>query len=173
MTIFTKYESRGAYHWKDYVRGRRYRAQADKVKDWVKEKNVLDVGAGDGLITYLIGAKGIEYEPSAVAIAKAIGVDVIQGDAYNLPFPDNSFDAVTMIDVIEHLQKPQDALREAFRVAPVVYIATPPRGSVNDPFHVQEWLPEEFSAMVTEMGYQHDPIETVEKFKTFYVRVCR
>ena len=171
--IFSKYADRKAYHWRDYVRGRRYRKQADKVKNWVTEKNILDVGAGDGLITYLLGAKGIEYEPTAVAIAQAIGVDVIQGDAYNLPFDDNSFDAVTMIDVIEHLERPQDALREAFRVAPVLYVATPPRGMVNDPFHVQEWLPEEFSKMVLDMGYSHNPTETVEEFKTFYIRVCK
>lgn len=173
MSIFSKYERHKGYHWLQYVRGTKYKRHAAYVKRWVIEKNILDVGAGDGLITYLLRAKGIEYEPSAVAIAQAIGVDVIQGDAYNLPFEDDSFDAVTMIDVIEHLEKPQDALREAFRVAPVVYIATPPRGTVNDPFHVQEWLPEEFSKMVLEMGYSHNPIEVVPEHKSFYIRVCK
>ena len=58
---------------------------------------------------------------------KKKGVDVIQGDAYNLPFDDNSFEAVTMIDVLEHFSEPLKALAEARRVAPVLYINTPPK----------------------------------------------
>jgi len=168
---FSKYDKLGAYHWRYYVRGTKYRKHVDKIKEWVIESPVLDIGAGDGLITYLLNAEGIECEPTAVKIAQAIGVNVILGDAYNLPYKDNSFGAVTMIDVIEHLEKPQDALREAFRVAPVVYIATPERGMVNDPFHVQEWTAPELSEMLLGMGYSHNPIEVVPEHKSMYCRV--
>lgn len=171
---FTKYEKHAAYHWRQYVRGDKYRKHADRIKQWVHEKNVLDVGAGDGLITYLLGATGIEYEPTAVAIANAIGVKVLHGDAYMLPFEDNSFDAVTMIDVIEHFDKPEDALREAHRVAPVLYLATPERGMVNDPFHVQEWTREELPVFLRQHGWVlSSEVDVVPEHKSMYARFNR
>jgi 2-polyprenyl-3-methyl-5-hydroxy-6-metoxy-1,4-benzoquinol methylase len=171
---FTKYDTKGGYHWAQYVRGTKYRKHADKVRKWVTEEKILDVGAGDGLITYLLRAKGIEYEPSAVAIAKAIGVDVEQGDAYALPHADNSFDAVTMIDVLEHFEHPELAVREAFRVAPILYIATPERGMVNDPFHIREWTAEELIRFFQEMGYHlTGQVEIVPEHKSMYARFSK
>jgi ubiquinone/menaquinone biosynthesis C-methylase UbiE len=41
---------------------------------------------------------------------------LIQGDAQNLPFADNSFDAVISCETIEHLPKVQTALSEMHRV---------------------------------------------------------
>lgn len=154
---FTKYD-KGPYHWKQYSDvNNKYHAHANRVRDWVAEKNVLDVGAGDGLITHLLGARGIEYEAEGVRLAQEKGVDVIQGDAYNLPFPDNSFEAVTMIDVIEHLDDPLKALKEARRVAPVLYINTPPKkddGTLTDKFHVQEFSPIGLTNLVESVGYK-------------------
>lgn len=159
MGKFTKYEKYGAYHWKQYEDGTKYKAHADRIKEWVTEKDVLDVGAGDGLITSLLKAKGIEYEVSGVRLAQERGVDVIQGDAYELPFEDNSFQAVTMIDVLEHLEDPIKALREVRRVAPVLYINTPPKkddGTLTDKFHIQEWSPAGLVKLVEGVGYLLD-----------------
>jgi len=168
---FTKYQKHKAYHWRQYVRGDKYKHHADFVKTWVKEKNVLDIGAGDGLITYLLRAKGIEYEQEAVDIAQAIGVDVVQGDAYDLPYDDDSFDAVTMIDVLEHFDDPERAIQEAQRVAPVLYIATPERGMVNDPFHVQEWRRDELPLFMQEHGWTLDGDVIVKpEHKCMYAR---
>jgi SAM-dependent methyltransferase len=169
---FTKYDTKQAYHWREYVRGTKYRRHADKVKRWVKEKNVLDVGAGDGLITYLLRAKGIEYEPTAVKIAQTLGVDVVEGDAYNLPYADNSFEAVTMIDVIEHFEHPLLAVKEAFRVAPVLYIATPERGMVNDPFHYQEWLADELVDFLKDYKLEGQ-VEVVPEHKSMYAKFTK
>lgn len=153
---FTKYETRKAYHWRDYIRGGRYRRHCDFLKSWITEDNILDVGAGDGLVTFMIGATGIDNELSAVKIAESIGVNVALGSAYNLHFSDDSFDAVTMIDVIEHLNTPEVALAEARRVAPLLYISTPerqPNKPIRDKFHVQEWTRGELVAFLAENGY--------------------
>jgi SAM-dependent methyltransferase len=177
MSRFTKYETRGAYHWKQYADGTKYKAHADRIKAWVKEKNVLDVGAGDGLITHLVGAKGIEYEPEGVRLAQEKGVDVVLGDAYNLQFPDNSFDAVMMIDVLEHLDDPQKALREARRVAPILYVNTPPKkddGTLTDSFHVQEWSPAGLCKLVEGEGYLLDgSVIVYPKEKMMYCRFIK
>lgn len=177
MPNFTKYEKFGAYHWKQYEQGGKYKAHADRIKEWVKEENVLDIGAGDGLITSLMGAKGIEYEVEGVRLAQEKGVDVIQGDAYRLPFEDDSFEAVTMIDVLEHLELPAAALIEARRVAPVLYVNTPPKkddGTLTDRFHVQEWSPAGLCAVVEAEGYQLDgPVIVYPKEKMMYARFTR
>ena len=44
-------------------------------------------------------------------------IDFVVFDANNLPFLDESFDTVMMIDVLEHLEDPVSALKEAKRVA--------------------------------------------------------
>jgi len=177
MTQFTKYEKFGAYHWKQYKDLPKYKSHADRVKEWVKEKNVLDIGAGDGLITSLVGAKGIEYEAEGVRLAQEKGVDVIQGDAYALPYPDNSFEAVMMIDVLEHFDNPQKALQEARRVAPILYVNTPPKkddGTLTDKFHVQEWSPAGLVTMVEAEGYLLEGAVIVyPKEKMMYARFIK
>lgn len=174
---FTKYRKHGAYHWRQYVRGTKYREHVDFITDWVRENNLLDVGAGDGLITYLLRATGIDNEPDAIRIAKALNVDVSLGDAYNLDFADDSFDAVLMIDVIEHFATPKIALREARRVAPVIYIATPerqPEKPVRDKYHVQEWTRNELvEFMRSNHYYLTEPMHFVEEGATMYGRFER
>ena len=175
--MFNKYEKYGDYHWRDYAKGTKYKAHADRVADWVTEHNVLDIGAGDGLITHLLGAKGIEYEAEGVRLAQEKGVDVIQGDAYALPFENDSFDAVTMIDVLEHFDDPQKALQEARRVAPVLYVNTPPKkddGTLTDKYHVQEWSPAGLVAVVEKEGYLLDGAVVVyPKEKMMYAKFKR
>lgn len=174
---FTKYEKQGAYHWRDYVRGTKYKKHVDFIKQWVTEKKLLDVGAGDGLITYLLRAEGIDNEPSAIAIADLIGVGVSHGNAYKLDYSDNSFDAVLMIDVLEHFETPEIALREARRVAPILYIATPerqPEKAVRDRFHVQEWTRNELvNFMQKNKYYLTGPMHFADEGGTMYGRFTR
>lgn len=172
--IFTKYKKLGAYHWMLYKTNTLYRTHANRVKEWVKEKNVLDVGAGDGQITHLLGAQGIDDEPSAVELAKKKGVSVILGSAYNLPFSDNSFDSITMIDVLEHLEHPSIALKEAHRVAEYLYIVTPLKGDkLSDPFHYQEWSSEELKTLVTATGFCIESFDIVAEVNTMYAKFKR
>jgi len=174
---FKKYDEQGGYHWRQYVRGTKYRKHADRIKRWVTEDNILDVGAGDGVVTYLMRAKGIDNETEAVRIAQAVGVDVELGDAYNLSFKDNSFDAVTMIDVLEHFDAPEKALAEARRVAPVIYIVTPerqPNQRVRDKYHVQEWTQEELVEFMSDNGFTlSGDILKVNEGDTMYARFER
>lgn len=175
--MFDKYKKYGAYHWKQYDDGTKYKAHADRVKAWVTEERILDIGAGDGLITHLLGATGIEYEPEGVRLAHEKGVQVVQGSAYELPFADDSFDAATMIDVLEHFQTPEIALKEARRVAPILYVNTPPKkddGTLTDKYHVQEWSPAGLVQFVESAGYQLDGAVIVyPKEKMMYAKFIR
>ena len=81
---------------------------------------VLDVGCGTGANLPLLAELGwaVGVEPSAVGLARcrAQGHDVVGGSAVALPFPDQAFDVVTALDVIEHLDDDHAAAREAWRV---------------------------------------------------------
>ena len=80
----------------------------------------LDIGCGRGeMLAYAesIGfteVKGVEVVPTLVD-----GERVVAGEAHDLPFPDNSFDVVSLFDVIEHLLPGDDeaVCREMARVA--------------------------------------------------------
>lgn len=167
---FTKYHKFGAYHWGQYDKGTKYTRHADRVKDWIKEKNVLDVGAGDGKITSLLGARGVDDEPEAVRLAQEKGVDVVLGDAYDLPYGDEEFDAIFMGDVLEHLEFARKGLKEARRVLKeYLYLATPEKGTNNDKFHYEEWTPEELKVLVESEGFTLEgEILVVPKDKRIY-----
>lgn len=168
---FTKYHKFGAYHWKQYEdKNTKYSRHADRVKDWIKEKNVLDIGAGDGKITHLLGIKGVDNEPEAVRLAQEKGANVVLGDAYNLPFNNEEFESAFMGDVLEHCEFPKKALQEAKRILKnYLYLATPEKGTNNDKFHYQEWTPEELRKLVENEGFALEgEILAVPKDKRIY-----
>jgi SAM-dependent methyltransferase len=80
---------------------------------------LLDLGCGPGSITMGLAAAvapgettGIDVDPAPVD-----GVTVVAGDVQDLPFPDDSFDAIFASAVLQHVPDPLAALREARRVA--------------------------------------------------------
>lgn len=169
---FTKYHKFGAYHWKQYAdKNTKYSRHADRVKDWIKEKDCLDIGAGDGLITWLLGIRGVDDEPEAVRLAQEKGANVVLGDAYYLPFKDEEFESAFMGDVLEHMEFPSKALKEARRVIrSYLYIANPIKGMDNDKFHYQEWTPEELTELLAKEGFELVSSESVPKDKRDYLK---
>ena len=88
---------------------------------------MLDVGAAQGVTLTAMAKRGFQavgVEPWAPAIevshqlAHACGVqlDIRPGVAESLPFEDESVDFVNAYSVLEHVDDPDLALREAFRV---------------------------------------------------------
>ena len=82
--------------------------------------SVLEVGCGTGNISSFLAQKGYqvtgcEFYPEAIHMAWP-GFMIVQGDANNLPFENNSFDIVGLFDVIEHFHDDIPPLREAVRV---------------------------------------------------------
>lgn len=86
------------------------------------ESKVLDVGANSGEVIKLIQEKrkcvcfGIDVSEIAVSKAREKGLPVEIGDAENLPFKDEEFDVVLMMEVLNHIHDPLKALQEAVRV---------------------------------------------------------
>jgi ubiquinone/menaquinone biosynthesis C-methylase UbiE len=84
---------------------------------------LLDVAAGPGYVAAAAAARGAQatgVDFSAVMVADARRrypeVEFREGDADALPFPDASFDAVTIAFGVLHFERPEQALAEAYRV---------------------------------------------------------
>lgn len=157
QTVFDKYDRWQDYHWAEYRRGTVYSDHARHVRAIVTERRILDVGGGDGLIASMLARKGIEVEvvdtnPLAVALARRHGVAARVGTAYHLT---GQYEAVYCGDTLEHLNYPWLALWQFARVAPLCYIATPPRqaAGLHDHRHTREWTPSELTRYMGRHGW--------------------
>lgn len=91
--------------------------------------SVLEVGCGGGALTreiaIAVGGKGravgIDLNPEQLAAAEALcrdlpGAELVNGDATELPFEDDSFDGYAAINTLEYIPEVEAALVEAHRV---------------------------------------------------------
>jgi SAM-dependent methyltransferase len=80
-------------------------------------RRVLDVGFGAGAFIDVAPSgtevRGLDSDPAAVAARRELAV---LGDAQDLPFGDDHFDAVHAAHVIEHMQRPERLAAESARV---------------------------------------------------------
>ncbi len=81
---------------------------------------ILDVGCGTGANLEMLAnygeAEGVDVSDEAIEFCKAKGLKANKGLAEELPFRDESFDIVTALDVVEHLDDDIAGLREMHRV---------------------------------------------------------
>jgi ubiquinone/menaquinone biosynthesis C-methylase UbiE len=80
---------------------------------------VLDVGCGDGRLPSLYTAREVvcvDSSEASVAAASARGLVARVADAQELPFDDDSFDAVTCNHTLYHVPAPDRAITEFVRV---------------------------------------------------------
>lgn len=85
------------------------------------ELRILDVGCGTGANLKMLArygkSEGVELSEQALYFCRQRGLDAVQfGAAESLPYEDNSFDLVTFLDVLEHLDDDRAGLAEIRRV---------------------------------------------------------
>lgn len=93
----------------------------------------LDIGCGNGNFLDTARAcgwqlEGLEPDPGAARAARQRGMIVHQSPLPRTGLPDETYDAVTMSHVIEHLHDPKSALQEIWRILKPggsLWIATP------------------------------------------------
>lgn len=92
----------------------------------IKGKHILDIGCGYGSLSSLLLKRGAtvtatEVENKKLEFAKkklgsSKNISFVKVEDERLPFPDNSFDIVTLFDVIEHVKTPELLMSEVTRV---------------------------------------------------------
>ncbi len=113
----------------------------------VPHGRVLDVGCGSGeklkrLQELGWNAGGIDTDERAVLNAQGKGLRVRAGALAEQRYPDNHFDAIVLMDVIEHALNPGELIRECRRIVKpggVVIVTTPNAGSFSRPAYGNNW----------------------------------
>lgn len=82
---------------------------------------LLDIGCGNGSSMLVLKehgwhVEGIDFDEKSIAQARTNGLKADVGELKDFHYPDNSFDAIMMSHVIEHVPEPIDFLRECLRI---------------------------------------------------------
>lgn len=150
----------------------RFLTRLDDALPPVPPRRVLEVGAGEGEVATRITRRHPDAlvtvldlpDPALAGEWTGRRLTGVQGDAGQLPFPDDTFDLVLGIEVLEHVTDPELALAELARVAsgdvvlsvprePVWRLANMARGKYwgawgNTPGHLQHWSSRSFTRLV-------------------------
>ena len=144
----------------------------DEVLPAVAPRRVLEVGVGEGEISARVrqrypGATVMGIDLFDLELAeewrKRGGIGAF-ADVARLPFPDDTFDLVLAVEVLEHVPSPDQALKEIRRVGRESFVLSVPREPIwrlanvargryvrelgNTPGHVNHWSTRRFRALV-------------------------
>jgi 2-polyprenyl-6-hydroxyphenyl methylase / 3-demethylubiquinone-9 3-methyltransferase len=108
------------------------RAESQTKTPWIVEKikehqllksdtKVLDVGCGGGFLSNALAQQGlqvtgVDLSTESLDVARSYdttkSVSYLTADAYKLPFEDQSFEVVTAMDFLEHVEDPARVIKE-------------------------------------------------------------
>ncbi len=108
---------------------------------------ILDIGAATGFFMKIAQdegwtVSGIEISPYAAEVARKKGLDIQLGTFGTTEIPQNSFDVITMWDVLEHLADPVSDLERAYgtlKPGGLLLINTPDSSSMYARFFGRRW----------------------------------
>ncbi|MBK8137678.1 MAG: class I SAM-dependent methyltransferase [Chloroflexi bacterium] len=125
-----------------------FKKRVETIFEWVDPQEnsvILDMPCGRGfylsMLRYVSKAKlvGADLDEEVIHKARAnVGhlpdVSLIRANIYSLPFPDNTFDAVILSEVLEHIDDDVAGLKEALRVLKPGGVAAVTVPNANYPF---------------------------------------
>jgi 2-polyprenyl-3-methyl-5-hydroxy-6-metoxy-1,4-benzoquinol methylase len=146
----------------------------------VKPGRLLDVGSHTGnlhppLLRRGYEVTGVDIDPAAVEIARRAGREVLLTDLFEATFPAASFDVVTMIHTLEHLDDPNRVIEEIARVlrpSGILFINVPNYRGLLPRIMRDHWL----GWVAPQHVWQFEPhtlertVRRVAPFETVYLR---
>lgn len=156
MKIKEQYHPIGGKDYLSLQHVERYRFALQYLNPGMK---ALDIACGSGYGSAMIKQAGCEvvggdYDEDIIDYDRKTweGIQFEKTDALNLPFDDESFDAVVSFETIEHVHDGQHFLSEMRRVLKPkgIFICSTPNihYAGHPPFHVHEYESEEFISAV-------------------------
>lgn len=113
----------------------RFRRRVEIEVAALRPATLLDAGCGEGVVTAWLAGALPQAELTAVD-ARGDAIEelrrrvprarAVTGDLYDLPFASREFDVVVCTEVLEHLERPREAVREMARVAKSGIVVTVP-----------------------------------------------
>lgn len=86
-------------------------------------KKILEIGSDNGVFSYLFRQRGGEWKSADMDLRSVNAIkELVKSEVYTindgapLPFADNEFDIVLIVDIIEHLHHDDLFLQEVYRV---------------------------------------------------------
>ena len=143
-----------------------------------EHKSILDIGCGEGIALEKLVRKfpgkvvaGVDLERENIEICTRYGLTAVYSNLYELALPSGSFDVGIMIDVLEHLDRPEEGVKELYRVLSpggrliVVipndrnfFLSRLALGMVKEAFydagHERQWSPGEAGGLLRAAGFQ-------------------
>jgi 2-polyprenyl-3-methyl-5-hydroxy-6-metoxy-1,4-benzoquinol methylase len=130
--------------------------------------NLLDIGSGRGTFLWpLVDSfpelpiTAIDKNPvradniGAVRRGGIANLDAALADATSLCFAEKSFDVVTVLEVMEHLPSPENAVREVTRIAQRFVVVSVPSKEDDNPEHIHLFDNRRLESMFLSEGAKH------------------
>ena len=152
----------------DFKRTHRYLPRVNRTVGFLKGlsfSSLLDVGSGRGvfLIPFMdefpwVSVTAIDLNADRIRMLSDIrdgGVDTLsveKCDVCESPFAENSFDVVTILEVLEHIPDYRAAIRTAVRLARQYVVITVPSHEDDNPEHIHFLTKERLSEAFREVG---------------------
>lgn len=147
-------------------------------------ESLLDVGSGRGAFLFpLLDAFTCINVASLDILDKRVQMlsDVALGGVHNLsvraesicdtPLPENSFDVVCMLEVLEHIPNVKDAIKNAIRVAKNYVVVTVPAKEDDNPEHIHLLSREVLTKYFNELGVNRLSFEQVQEHLFMIARI--
>ena len=96
--------------------------QIESLLDEPAGKTNLDIGADNGVISFLLRQRGGEWHSADLddrtvdSIRNLVGQNVHRLEGAHTPFPDQTFDQVVVVDYLEHIRDDETFARELARI---------------------------------------------------------
>lgn len=120
---------------------------------------VLDIGCGLGEFLELYkNSSGIDVNPYSVNYCKEKGLDAKVGSVYKIPFKNKSFDGIFCLCLLEHLKKPQTAVKEMYRIlkpnGKLILIVPTECGFRRDKTHIKFWDKDNIKGLLEKFNFK-------------------